>query len=436
SIGGQNFFVIVDTGSSDLATSSACIASDCKGVHLYLNSPTLRLTTTPFTLRYISGSTSGTIAYETVTFGPFQITSQVFALVNNVANLNLPDTSASGVLGLALPNSAAIPSFAGGGATVTENIFSGLEARRRVFGLRLMREGTGESSLTFGQLDEEVVQNDTALHLVPVHANDGKTYDFWKIPLRFITVNSHLIELSASRVSSSPQHRPLAVFDTGTTLMLGPERDVANVYAQVPSAKREDGQWRVDCVEVVWLGVGFGPGEGVGGGSPVYWMHPLDVSWDEGNGGRRTGRCLGGVQVNEDVSSGDWLFGDTFLRVRELLSHLSFLNNVYLAHYGHNSTMSPTVGLLGLTDPHTALAEFAQRRDVPNPANLSTLLPALDIPSDSSLPALYYRPEHTLVWTDGLILALACLAGFVVGMGISVLFQAPRVQTFRRLRRL
>jgi len=276
-----------------------------------------------------------------------------------------------------------------------------------------------------GQLDQELVHNDTALHLVPVHSNDGgKTYDYWKIPLKFIIVNSHLVTLSTSRVSSSPSLAPLAVFDTGTTLLLGPTRDVAAIYAQVPSAELEGGQWKMDCTEVVWVGVGFASGvsTGMSGSSQVYWVHPLDMSWDEGDGGKRKGRCLGGVQANDDVTSGDWLFGDTFLR------------NIYLAHYGHNSTMSPTLGLLGLTDPISALVDFAHHRDV-NASNFSASLPTFNVPNDSSLPQFYHHQEHSVVWTHGLILGLACLGGFLSGLVGAILFQAPRIQVSKRLQR-
>lgn len=48
------------------------------------------------------------------------------------------------------------------------------------------------------------------------------------------------------------------------------------------------------------------------GGRP-YPIHPLDFAWDQVSDG--AGRCLGGFQANDGVASGDYLFGDTAMRV-------------------------------------------------------------------------------------------------------------------------
>lgn len=48
-------------------------------------------------------------------------------------------------------------------------------------------------------------------------------------------------------------------------------------------------------------------------GGRAFPIHPLDFSWDGISDGDR---CIGGFQANDGVTSGDYLFGDTAMRVR------------------------------------------------------------------------------------------------------------------------
>jgi hypothetical protein len=90
--------------------------------------------------------------------------------------------------------------------------------------------------------------------------------------------------------------------------MLGPTADVDALYGSLTSGtpqKDAQGQWFVDCLLAMDVLVIFG--------GRAYPIHPLDMSWDKISDG--TGRCIGGLQANDGVISGDYLFGDTVMRV-------------------------------------------------------------------------------------------------------------------------
>lgn len=90
-------------------------------------------------------------------------------------------------------------------------------------------------------------------------------------------------------------HTPVAVLDTGTTLILGPSEDVEAFWGVVGSSrKREDGIWEVACERGVRVGFVLGDGDGT-----EYVIAPEDVSWMEG--GSTGGWCMGGVQANDGV---------------------------------------------------------------------------------------------------------------------------------------
>lgn len=103
------------------------------------------------------------------------------------------------------------------------------------------------------------------------------------------------------------------MLDTGTTLILGPSTDVDAFWHAVghEGATRKNIQtsmWEVRCDRGVAVGFILG-----GGGSErEYSVDPADISWAEG--GSVDGWCMGGIQANDEVNSGDWLLGDIFLK--------------------------------------------------------------------------------------------------------------------------
>lgn len=101
-----------------------------------------------------------------------------------------------------------------------------------------------------------------------------------------------MIPLQPSRIKTSK--RPIAVFDTGTTLILGPTADVTEFYASLSlgNATNTKGGWLVDCNLAVDLVIVIG--------GRMFPIHPLDMAWDKITD--ENGMCMGGLQANDEAS--------------------------------------------------------------------------------------------------------------------------------------
>lgn len=180
-----------------------------------------------------------------------------------------------------------------------------------------------------GAIDPAFANSTTDFSYTHVYPAARDVYDYWKIPIQSMTINGTSFALSRSRVHGAPS--PLAVFDTGTTLILGPTADVDRLWASVGGAQKTDAGWQVRCDRAMVIGLVLGAGDS----AQEYAVDPADLSWLDG--GRDGNWCMGGIQGNDQVgaatplprtvlmsfsamrlqvSSGDWLLGDTFLRVR------------------------------------------------------------------------------------------------------------------------
>lgn len=94
---------------------------------------------------------------------------------------------------------------------------------------------------------------------------------------------------------------PVAVLDTGTTLILGPTLDVATFWAAVggPDTVRKNlqtNEWEVQCNRAVTVKFTLGDKSD----AKEYTVHPGDISWGEGKSDGNW--CMGGIQANDGVS--------------------------------------------------------------------------------------------------------------------------------------
>ncbi|KAJ3860044.1 aspartic peptidase domain-containing protein [Lentinula novae-zelandiae] len=408
SVGAQSFPLILDTGSSDLwVISNECDSADCANVARYSRafSSNLSISQTPFHIDYLSGSVSGLMASETISLGPYRLLSQVFGLANSTDNIKFSSEGNSGILGLAFPSEASMS-----GMTVLQSIFGGLDDPYFTIILGSKLNVNSPSSFTLGQLDRSYATDFSAFFSIPVSKAGANDYTYWKIPLLYVTINSSRLSLSPSSVQGI-QGSQIAVLDTGTTLALGPTRDVQAFWSSVGSAARNDpitGTWQVRCEKALIVGFVFGQG----GSYKEFLLDPADISWEEGQS--KNGWCLGGVQANDEVDSGDWLLGDVFLRVNTIyycdITFDNLFQNVYSLYHAANSSSGPWIGLISTTNRDNALTAFRQSRG-PDLNSLSS--PVTQI---SSVVASGIRYK--------LLCGISTLCGFIGGAVLVTLFRA------------
>ncbi|KAG6334552.1 hypothetical protein ID866_4528, partial [Astraeus odoratus] len=381
---------MLDTGSSDLwVASTECNDADCRAVPRYspAASHTLRVSGKPFQLDYVRGSVTGTVGTETITL---QLISQTFAVAKHTNELYLNHTNSSGVLGLSFPSVAAIPSK--WGVTVLQTLFGQLSESHRFFAFNLGRVSplpdlSRHPSFTVGDLDPSVTNDTSQMSFFPVFRSYDTPYDFWKVPIYAITLNSFTLPLSPSRVPGAKY--PIGLLDTGTTFMIGPSADVEAFWNAVGTGdsvryNAEVQLWQVRCNRAVDVRVKLSKGRD----ATEFAIHPADISWDGDS--QLHDWCDGGLQAGDAMSSSDWILGDTFLR------------NVYALHHGATSKSGPVIGLLNLTDPQLAMSDFLISRG-PDPA------------PPPGVPVVHYSSRQKL--EDYLLIALICAAaGLIVAI--------------------
>lgn len=223
--------------------------------------------------------------------------------------MGLSGYNASGIIGFGFPDISSSPSDAG--RTFLENLLPNFDNDHQFFAYKLGRaDPTGAvmpaassiSSFTIGQLDSDLASDTTGFTFTNVSSAGSKgqaAYNYWKMSLQSISVNGTSIPLSNSLVENAEEGKPIAVLDSGTTLILGPTFDVANFWASAGTSARKNnqsGDWEVRCERA--LQVSFSLGNS--GQDQAYSVHPEDISWYGGNN-TLSGWCLGGVQANDGV---------------------------------------------------------------------------------------------------------------------------------------
>ena len=223
------------------------------------------------------------------------------ALANQTSGLGLSSNGNSGILGLAFPLIASIPLTSG--TPVLDNLFAHLDDQHRFFAFKLGRNESrdasySDTSITFGGLDSLLANDTSQFVFTPVFVSSRGAYDFWKLPMQEIVINSQILPLSRSLIRGAPS--PIAVLDTGTTLILGPTEDVDAFWNVVGSGgstrfNQELQMWQVRCERAVDVRITLGNSDN----AREYPLHPEDVSWAEDRA--QNGWCIGGIQANDAV---------------------------------------------------------------------------------------------------------------------------------------
>jgi len=301
--------VILDTGSADLfLVSSGCVSSSCSGIPAFdsSSSSTFTSTTQPFSITYGSGSASGTLVKDVVQMAGFEVSSQVFAICDQVSD-QLLTAPVSGLMGLGwrgLAASTATPFW--------QSLFEGNVWDEPLMAIYLTRfhnsssagqaepggvftMGTTNSSLYTGQIDYQSLKS-----------VDSSSPSYWSLPLTSLSVNSASVSLPSGS-------SPLAAIDTGTTLIGGPETEVAALYALIPNSAPGTGQYQgyytYPCSTSVNVALSFG--------GQTWSIAPSDFQLAQIS----NSQCLGSIFIfsvgnpNSIFSNGpSWVIGDTFLK--------------------------------------------------------------------------------------------------------------------------
>jgi len=232
----QSFQVIFDTGSSNLwVPKTGC--THCgnpffgkKSKYDHATSTSYQEDGGSFDIMYGSGSVSGFFSVDDVVLADdIVVKGQRFAEIQDAGGLGLAYALGKfdGILGLGF-TSISIDNT----VTVFENALQQNLLDQPVFAFYLGDNAPGE--LTFGGYDSSKFEGD--LVTVPL---ESATY--WEIALDSVTAGSY---------SSTPNEDgsvTTGIIDSGTSLLVGPKREVTQLAAAVGAKANFMGQYTIDC---------------------------------------------------------------------------------------------------------------------------------------------------------------------------------------------
>ncbi|POS86749.1 hypothetical protein EPUL_001714 [Erysiphe pulchra] len=283
-LGSRNskMYMLLDTG----ADSSWVMGSGCKdpictsrdtfGVQ---NSSTFEASDTKFSITYGSGSCSGVLARDTLSFAGFSF-KMPFGVATMVSK-EFGSFEIYGILGLSFSKSKT-PSF-------IDSVVASKTLQRNLFGISLSqtRNGNNTGVINFGSPDSSRFVGDLKYYNLSGNKND------WKIELGAVGFGEGQIPMGMT-----------ILFDTGASEIYAPLEATIVVYSHIAGAESYDNgfSWLVPCNSTVNLVFRFG--------SDLYALPP---SMWVGPSTSTDGMCwsnLSGV----DNTNGEWVLGDCFLK--------------------------------------------------------------------------------------------------------------------------
>ena len=217
----QKFSAIFDTGSANLWVPSAAAAIATRGTGAGYNSSassTYAEDGADFSIQYGTGGVYGVVSKDTLGLGPLSVKNTRFAEASQM--LDMDYDAFDGIIGLGFPL-LSIDQMQG-------ELFAGikqenpdLEKGMFSFWLAQNANSNGEDGLkvdggviTVGGYDEDYFEGE--IFWVPI----SKAW-YWQVEVDAVTVDG----------KSLSKNRNTAIVDTGTSLILGSEKEVAELYA-------------------------------------------------------------------------------------------------------------------------------------------------------------------------------------------------------------
>ncbi|KAE8380140.1 aspartic peptidase domain-containing protein [Aspergillus bertholletiae] len=294
-VGGQKLVLNFDTGSADFWVMNTGLPKEAqkdRTVYNPSNSSTFKkIEGATFNISYGDGSYAyGGVGTDTVDVGGAVVKDQAFGIPDTVSGAFIQDATSNGLVGLGF---SSLNTFKPNKQkTFFDNLADSLQ--EPVMTASLKSDGVGEYE--FGFLDHEKYQGDIAN--VSVDSSSG----FWQFESAKFTVADGDIQ--------NIKKSPIAIADTGTSLMLLSQEVVDAYYAKVEGAifaSSASGYIYPCNASLPSLSVAIGPKHLAT--VPGNLINFSEVGVNKTTGGKV---CFGGVQSNQGSSM--QILGDVFLK--------------------------------------------------------------------------------------------------------------------------
>lgn len=230
----QTFTVVFDTGSSNLwVPSSKCDPADkaCATHRKYDSSKSSTYVPNgrKFAIKYGEGSLSGFLSADTVCVGSLCVKNQTFGEATEQPGETFVDAKSDGILGMAYS------SIAEDGVTpVFYNMVSQHLVNEPIFAFYLDRK---EGAKTGGELDLGGV--DSTHYTGEIYYEEVIQEEYWMIEMDSVSVGGTTICTKCR-----------AIADTGTSLIVGPTAEIANIQKIIGAVEHSGGDYTVDCSQM------------------------------------------------------------------------------------------------------------------------------------------------------------------------------------------
>jgi len=341
-IGGNDYPVQLDTGSSDLWIHGQSSPL-----------PNSVQSTLTANLTYGVGWAAGQISWAAAEFAGIPIKNQSYLDVNSVKNPAI-GYGAQGILGLGFTSLSTIDALvnqtgSAAGRSLLFNAFNENPNEANFISFALPRSTDPDhdvlGAITIGEYVEEYK---TVASTGKIPTWPERSPRRWNVLLDAILIGDKTIAVS-SVVSGAPSNKAVVMLDTGTSYTYAPPDACEAIYGGIEGARYDATArvWFIPCKSEVDIALQFN--------NQAFPIHPLDVSpynYPDND------TCIGSfIPQSVAVGSGqfDWLIGDNVLR--SIYSVYDFGDFDSTGKMGN-----PYVQLLSIVDPNQASLEFATVR--------------------------------------------------------------------------
>jgi hypothetical protein len=279
----QRFVVIFDTGSSNLWVPNVDSPPAVRRAHNVYNptaSSTYESAHVPFKIVYGSGDVSGAFCNDNVLVADVRLENFTFAEVENTSGLGKTYLGFDGILGLGFDSISV-----GGVPTVMQALVSTGKLAEPVFGFFLPNDEAGE--LVFGGVDPSHYEGNFSFVQL---SQEG----YWEFVLDSVALRG-LMSLTVSRS---------AIVDSGTSIILGPKREITAITSMMGAVLIEGKFYAVDCTQDL-------PTLSFTMGGRDYDLEPDDYILERYQEGRAS-LCV--LAFGDSPASSLWVLGDVFMR--------------------------------------------------------------------------------------------------------------------------
>ncbi|KAF2665411.1 acid protease [Microthyrium microscopicum] len=289
--GKKTIYLLLDTAAVNTWVMSSDCKSDACPSHNQLgpgDSSSLQVTQSTFSVQYGTGSVSGSVVSDNVSF-----IGKTFPLSFGLASVVSDDFKSypmDGILGVGRLQNVASNQNGVKAPTVVDVLVSQKIINAKVFGIRLSRasDGLNNGEITFGGPDTDAYSGD--LNYVSAITNDR---GFWELTIDSVSFNGK---------TAAIQNGATALLDSGTSLLLLPPSDAQAVHDTIPGSAKNGETFTVPCNTATPLTISFG--------GKAYTISPKDYI----GSATSNGNCNSNIAGRQTFNSNQWLVGDVFLK--------------------------------------------------------------------------------------------------------------------------